>query len=244
MAHLIQDPYFRCEIDRDASSPAPQVSIWRGQHQCVIEGFSDDEEAPSSFRAGEVIIKHQLQGDRGHYSVLRMAYLKLNFAGFPHNVVAQITRHQDSAFLVQSNRYTGDRFIKVARGELQPEEVFYWRPVGKHFSREGFYERTEEMNLKRKKHCLECCQMYAEEIAAGVSYEDARGLIPYDFRQNFTMAGDLQAVFHWVDQRSKADSQLEVQTLTAMAFTQIKEWVPELASWYEQNRYGKARLAP
>lgn len=239
------DSFLRVLIDKDASSPNPQAAIWRGQHQCVIEGFAPDDPTPDSQRCGEIVIKHQLAGDRGHFSVLNKAFVSFNCAGFPHSVIAQITRHRDSAFLVQSNRYTGQRFVDVANGKATVESVFYFRIPGVYFDRAGNkYEYTEAMRLEDIADCAKACSKYADLIAVGMSEEHARDVISYNFRQNFSISSTLEATWHWLDQRSKKDSQLEIQILASMVMQELEAWAPELSAWYRNNRWGKARLAP
>lgn len=239
------DPHFKIILDRDASSPSPQIAIWRGQHQCVSEGFAAEQKAPTADRCGEVVIKHQLGSDRGHYSVLDMAYAKFDCKGFPHSVVSQITRHHQSHFLVQSGRYTGDRFSKCALNQIEVEEVFYARPVGIYRDRLGNkFEYTESDREADLGKCWLACRDYQAKVEAGCPYEMARDMIPYCFRQNFTFSGTLRKIFHLLDQRSKADAQLEIQILSQMVIDALTEWSPELANWYKGDRYGKARLAP
>lgn len=242
---LISDPHFKVVIDRDASSPNPQVAIWKGQHRCVSEKFLPDDKTPSPEKCGEAIIKHQLAGDRGHYSVLRKAFVSFQCLGFPHSVVSQITRHQDSGFLVQSMRYTGQRIIDCAEGKIPVEEVFYFRPPGKYSDRKGNkYDYTLAEITEDKKVSYDSAVRYARKIQEGHSEEHARDFLTYNFRQDFDISGDLQAVWHWIDQRSKADSQIEVRTFAWMALDCLKEFTPELTEWYLENRAGKARLAP
>lgn len=238
---LINDPYFRVEIDRHASSPGPEIGIWHGQHTCVAEGFSLDDAPPKE--PGNAIVKHQLKVE--HYSVLRFAYLVLHCSGFSHAVMTQIARHQDAAHLVQSGRYTGARFIKIANGEAPIESGFYFRPLGTYQDRGGHrYEYTEKDLEQDRVESLKSACLYADRISRGWAEEHARDGLRYNFRQNFAIAGDLQAVFHWLDQRSKADSQLEIQSLAAMAMERVIEFSPTLGTWYKESRYGKARLAP
>lgn len=238
------DRLFQVELDKDGSSPNPQVSIWKGQHMCVAEDW-EKVSIPSPESCGEIIIKHQLAGDRGHYSVLKMASVKFNCYNFPHSVVAQITRHADSNFLVQSNRYTGERFVDASAGLESVEEVFYLRPVGAYRDRDGssfFYtqeDRREDLDLIKI-----VCSRYAKRVNQGCPYEMARSIIPYDFRQNFTISGTLEATWHWLDQRSAKCSQLEIQSLAELIMTELDKWTPELSTWYKKNRYAKARLAP
>jgi thymidylate synthase (FAD) len=241
---LIDDPYFRVEIDRNSSSANPGAGIWYGQHVCVAEGFSLDDKLPSDPEGA--ILRHALKSEHSaHYSVLRYGYLALHCGGFPHSVMAQLTRHQDSAHLVQSGRYTGKRFLKVASGELPVQEVFYFRPIGQYQDRQGHkYEYTKSDLSYDMAHCRDACSVYSRRLKKGWAEEHARDCLPYNFRQNFAIAGDLQAVFHWLDQRSKADSQIEIQSLAAIAVERVIEFVPGLGRWYKDHRYGKARLAP
>lgn len=244
----IKDNRFRVCLDLAASSPDPQVAIWRGQHTCVSETFAFEDEPPLSQRCGEIIIKHQLAGDRGHFSVLRKAFVSFCCTGFPHSVVAQITRHQDSSFLVQSNRWTGERFVKVSNGELDEldlEEVFYFRPEGIYFDRNGNkYEYTHSLRERDLQNCAIACVDYKRKIKEGCPFEMARDLLPYNVRQNFDISCDLQACWHWLDQRTKADSQLEIQALAKLVLVQLQSWCPQLTDWYLENRYAKAKLAP
>ena len=240
------DRFFRVEIDEHGSSPSAQQAIWRAQHQCVDEGFAWDAKVPSADKAGQAIIKHELQGDRGHYSVLTPAYLVLHAQGFPHSVVSQITRHSDSHFLVQSGRYTSKRFCKVATADLEVDEVFYFRtPDKKYVDRQGHrYIYSKEDYVFDRHTCIESCIVYKERIDKGWAEEHARDMLPYNFRQNFMMAGNLQDVFHWLDQRSKSDSQFEIRSFAELAMAKVLEFAPELGNWYFENRYGRARLAP
>lgn len=237
----ITDPRFRVEIDWDGSSRSPERGIWRGQHTCVAEGFTMEDEPPVN--AGDAIIRHQLKVE--HFGVLRFGFLSLHCAGFPHSTMAQLTRHQDSAHLVQSGRYTSERFLKVANADIPLGDVFYFRPLGEYQDRSGNrYEYTMQDRIDDKRNCIRACKIYSRRIESGWAEEHARDMLPYNFRQNFSIAGDLQAVFHWLDQRSKKDSQLEIQALAKMAAARLVEFAPSLGEWYMNNRWGKARLAP
>lgn len=239
------DSRFKVSICPYATSPDIQRAIWSGQHQCVIERSTTLDEPPPSDKAGKAIIKHQLDGNRGHYSVLNMAFVKFDCSGFPHSVISQVTRHHENHFLVQSNRYTGDRFCKVARQELEVEDAFYLRPPGTYRDREGnsfeytFAERCEDLI-----EFFDTCCRYESKIRRRCPYEMARGIISYDFRQEFSMSGTLKQFWHLLDQRTKKDSQLEIQCLAQLMFEALIPVCPELSEWYKTYRYGKALLSP
>jgi len=244
MNNLINDPYFRAEICPYGTSQNIEKAIWQGQHICVSE---DARESQPPDNAGEAVIKHQLKVE--HWSVLNFASVTMRCFGFPHSVVAQITRHRDSAFLVQSNRYTGARFGSVYSSQ-DVEKVFYLRPPGTYHDRQsGKLEYTEANRCFDLDEAYQNINKYALKTMVDdyddiYPYEMARGLLMYDFRQDFTIHGTLKAYWHWLDQRTKKDSQLEIQILAYMVHNELKKVAPTLQQWYEDNRYGKARLAP
>lgn len=245
---------FKVELDLAASSPNPQIAIWNGGHICVSENYQHDQlterMADDSVKCGESIIKYQLAGDRGHYSCLNMAFVKLNCFGFPHSTVMQMVRHRDSAYndvasLVQSGRYTGARFIAVEGNYIDIEDVFYLRPPGVYRDRDGQeIVYTDEMRFADQLLIRQCCERYAYRVFQGMPYEMAREIIPYCFRQDFTISGTLEAVWHILDQRTKMDAELEVRVLADKIIETLMSYAPELMQWYVSNRYKKAKLAP
>lgn len=238
---LIQDPNFKVVLDQNASSPSPDKSIWSAQHVCVGEYFSPDSNIPEN--PGEAVIKHQLKVK--HWSVLNFGYAVLHFKGFPHDTVMQLVRHQDSKPLVQSMRYTGKRMMDLVDHPEKVEDVFYCTPVGKYPTRTGVYEVTEEYRKRYFSRAYESAVEYKRNIEVyGIPEEMSRRSLLSGYRQNFTMAGDIRAIFHWLDQRTVADSQIESVTLAYMALEELKKWSPVFFNWYEENRAGKNLLAP
>lgn len=73
---MIQDPYFKVLLDKNASSPNPELAIWNAQHICVAEKDAYRDSPKSN--PGKIVIKHQLEGNRGHYSVLAFAFAKID----------------------------------------------------------------------------------------------------------------------------------------------------------------------
>jgi thymidylate synthase (FAD) len=142
-------------------------------------------------------------------------------------------------------RYTGKRIIDCANLDIPVEDVFYFRPIGNYSDRQGNkYEYTNPDLMDDRAASYRSAVLYGEKIADGHSEEHARDLLTYNFRQDFDLSGDLQAIWHLLDQRTKSDSQIEVRTLAWMMLDCLKEFTPELTEWYLENRAGKARLAP
>jgi len=258
MRQVINDPHFRVDICKHGSSPAPDKAIWRAQHVCVSEDYAMDATIPEN--PAEAIIRHQLKVK--HWSVLEFGFVVLHFNGFPHDTVMQLVRHQDSKPLVQSMRYTGERMLGLVstdgstllpgqegfRGRCPTTEeidaLFYCQPAGAYTTRTGTYTVTEQQREAYLHRCWKSCCAYAEALSWGHPEESARRELKSGYRQNFTMAGSIRAVFHWLDQRTLSDTQIEAQTLAWMALDKLKVWSPELFTWYEENRAGKNQLAP
>jgi len=256
------DKHFRVEVI--SRTPNPQQLIWLSAHQCVCEGPAIDDPCPPEDKAGEYVVKHLLAGNRGHYSPLEAPQISFNVIGLNHRTMQQITRHRIGVhFSVQSLRYTGDRF--AALGEkfqdgyfnvLKPctwddetvqevENLYYLRPVGKYTDRDtGAYEYTKadrDIDLSR---CAQTAVWYFEGRQKNKSHEHCAGLLAMDVRQHWVMSANVRSLMHALDARTPSNAQLEAQWLCELIWPHFQEWAPSIASWYEKNRLGKARLAP
>jgi len=163
----------------------------------------------------------------------------LEVEGQWHNFVA------NGMVVHNSFRYTGQRIINVAQGKQDIEEVFYLRPVGNYTNRQGkryFYSETQRN--EDLKWCLEACKRYQQRIEEGLSEEHARGLIPFDARQNFVLSCNMRSLMHLLDLRWKKDAQLEAQKFCELLYVQFEKWSPAVAQWYKENRAKKAKLSP
>ena len=238
------DSKFRIEVVSQTANP--QSTCWIAMHQDYTEGFSlDNLGLISESSAGLSVFKNCLSSDRGHYGVLEHPQLCVNVGGFPHSTMQQLRTHRHLSFDVQSFRYTGQNIIDAAKGDKDVEDVFYLRPVGFYTDRKGKkYEYKEDMRAFDKTILFKSAERYAYQIEEGYAEEHARGLIPFDIRQNFVMSGNARSMLHLLDLRSKLDAQLECREFSELLFNVFKQWMPEVADWYEQKRYTRARLAP
>lgn len=236
---------FRVEVISKTLNP--QQVIYAALHQDYSEGFVFDEREswPAESKAGEIIVKRLLAGDRGHFGVTEHAHIVFNCGYFPHSVMQQVRTHRLMSFDCQSNRYTGQRIVDAANGKRDIEEVFYLRPVGHYSDRHGKrYEYTEWMRGRDLEWCFAAAMRYQQMMDGGVSEEHARGIIPFDVRQHFVMSLNARSLMHLLDLRAKSDAQLECQKLCELIMPHFREWMPEVAEWYEKSRLKKARLAP
>jgi thymidylate synthase (FAD) len=238
------DKFFRVGVINQMDFP--QQTCWYGMHQDYFEGSVLDVEAPEEGEAGRIAVKHLLLGNRGHFGPLEHVQIVFATAGFPHSVMQQARTHRVGvSFDVQSFRYTGSRIADAAHGIKALEEVFYLRPVGEYTNREGKrFNYTEERRLEDLELCAMLARQYAKRMDEGCPEEQARGVIPFDVRQNFVVSFNLRSVMHLLDLRSKGDAQLEIRQMCELMVPHLHEWAPEIFGWYESWRLGKARLAP
>lgn len=237
---------FRIELLGATSNP--QQLIWAAMHQDYSEDAVCDQrdKFPDETKAGELIIKHLLAGNKGHFGPLEHPQITVNVCGFPHSMMQQIRTHRVGiTFDVQSFRYSGTRIADVLKNKRELEDVFYLRPVGDYTNRQGKkYYYSPEQRQADLDWCLAACQRYAEHMAAGMAEEQARSIIPFDVRQHFVMSCNVRSLMHLLDLRWKKDAQLEAQQFAELLFTQFEQWAPAIAQWYRQNRAQKAKLSP
>lgn len=236
----------RFRVETLSRTTNPQILCWLAMHTDYFEGSVIDEIPPTEAKAGKIVVKRLLAGERGHYGPLEHPSISFATAGFPHSVMQQARTHRVGvSFDVQSMRYTGRRICHVATGLLDVEDVFYLRPVGEYRDRQGKrYEYTQAQRDHDLDECMMAARRYENKIAYGWAEEHARGMLPFDFRQNFVVSFSLRAALHFMDLRSKLDAQEEIRALCDLMWTQLEDWVPEIAAWYAQSRLHKARLAP
>lgn len=145
----------------------------------------------------------------------------------------------------QSQRYTGKRVLKVASGELNPQEVFYVRPPGFYTNRKGKkYDWTQDDYEDEHKFIVEGCKRYAAKYEKGMCEEHIRDYLAQAIRQNFVVSFNLRSVLHLMDLRAKLDAQLEIQALCEQMAPLVQKWSPNVWGYYEEKRLHKARLSP
>lgn len=238
------DPRF--EVAVLARTENPQTVAWLAAHQDYSEGAVCHEVAPPENECGRRVVKHLLAGGRGHFGPLEHPSITFNVVGFPHDVAVQARTHRIASFDIQSQRYTGQRVLQVAKGELDANEVFYLRqPLSTYKDRKGanyYYSTTEA--LVHTNTCIEAAKRYSELIEMGWAEEHARQLLPQNIRQHFVVTFNMRSLMHFLTIRGKADAQLEIQQLTELMLPHFQSWAPNVYEWFSSNQWKKGRLAP
>ena len=224
----------------------PEQVIWQAGKGDYSEVPVHKLKTPSPSDCGKWIVEQLLSNERGHYGPLEHPGITFSVSGYVHSVMVQARTHRVGvSFDVQSQRYTGKRVLKVASGELKPEDVFYVRPPGFYVNRSGKkYDWTEEDYHDELEWIVEGCKRYAVKYNKGMCEEHIRDYLAQAIRQNFVVSFNLRSVLHLLDLRAKFDAQLEIQALCEQLIPEVKQWAPNVWNYYEEKRLHKARLSP
>ena len=160
------DPLFKVEVL--SQTPNPQQTIYAGMHQDYAEAFVWDDRAsfPDEEKAGDLVIRNLLGGNRGHFGPLEHPQIVLNCGWFPHSTMQQIRTHRvgisfDVQCLAAETEVTfvktSGSLHKVMIGELYDlwangEKAVRERKVkGRSGEEPGEYRRDCKKRLKRMK---------------------------------------------------------------------------------------------
>jgi thymidylate synthase (FAD) len=229
-----------------ASMQQPATITYIAMHQDYCDELAVLTKIPNEQICGELVVKHLLSANRGHFGCLEHPQIVFNVGYFPHSTMQQLRTHRVGvSFDVQSFRYTGVKIAKVAEGLVNVEDVFYLRSVGFYTNRQGArYYYCEQQRQSDLQAILRACRSYAMVTKKGMPEEQARSLIPFDVRQHFVLSCNARSLMHLLDLRWKKDAQLECQQFCNLLFDQFLEWYPAVANWYSANRAKKAKLSP
>lgn len=221
----------------------PQRRIYLALHNDYTEDPCPTTDLPED-ECGRIAVRRLLSGDRGHYGPLEHATLQILLQA-DHDTMMQLRTHRIASFDVQSNRYTGQRFIDVATSQRVIHNVFHFRPVGTYRDRQGDpYVWTGADNDRLAIIYRNACHQYRDLRDKGVAEEHARQVLPGAFLQHATITMNARSWLHVLDMRLKPDAQYEIRWAMELLKDAVRKWIPEIATWYENHRLGKARLAP
>lgn len=236
----------RLEVVKLQAYPIPEQVIYQAGKCDYSETPIHYQDIPSPQKCGEWIVDQLLSNERGHWGPIEHPGITFSVSGYVHNVIVQARTHRVGiTFDVQSQRYTGKRVVKVAKREIDVEEVFYVRPAGFYTNRKGKkYEWTEENRQRKLGRILSECEEYADYYEQGMCEEHIRDYLPQAIRQNFVVSANLRSVLHLLDLRAKMDAQVEIQALCEQIAPELQKWAPNVWGYYEEKRLHKARLSP
>lgn len=176
---------------------------------------------------------------RGHWGPFEHPHITLGVKDLSRTAMAQITRHRQITFDVQSQRYVNfsvkDDPVKTPKSLVDDEHFTREMGATEIEDREVLREDFEEMSdtLVRR---------YETMVEAGVPKEDARFLLPTGTKVNLTMSMNARTILHIQNMRNAANAQWEARELSQKLFEEFKDWMPRTAELYEEH--GPQPLAP
>ncbi|MGY4522714.1 FAD-dependent thymidylate synthase [Thermostichus sp. MS-CIW-30] len=96
-------------------TPDPERVIYQAMHQDYSPDFVTSESRIPE-KHGEAVVRHLLEGNRGHYGPLEHPQITFGVGYFPHAVMQQARTHRVGiSFDVQSFRYTGQQIADLGK---------------------------------------------------------------------------------------------------------------------------------
>lgn len=171
------------------------------------------------------LLRHLIKKE--HYGPLEHVHASFNIEGMSRVVMAQATRHRLLSWDIQSQRY-----VDFTEPDYTVPESF---TNSEHYTRDDGQVDIEENELKKIKEAYNnsmnrSSNSYEWLVKEGVPKEDARYVLPTGMQVNAVMSGNLRALLHVVNMRSKGNVQSETMDLAQKVEREIKDWVPTVHS--------------
>lgn len=171
----------------------------------------------------------------GHTSTLEHIHFTFAVEGVSRALLAQLTRHRQLSFSVQSQRY--NKFSSDSRSGgfdyVVPDILDYQHERFKAYDEEKYrkeWNKTIEANevFEGLMHEIQCT--YDELVALGIPQEDARSVLPNAATVNLVMTGNLRSLLDFYSKRKHGNgAQNEIATFAEL----IKNEVIAVEPWTE-----------
>ena len=170
---------------------------------------------------GKRLMNHIVKS--GHTSTLESCHFSFTVEGVSRALLAQLTRHRQLSFSVQSQRY--NKFSSDSRsggfGYVTPKTVEEDTKVG-----DGYHEPA--MRDLFRGYMEQIQSMYDEMIHLGIPQEDARAVLPNAATCNLVTSGNLRAWLEFYSKRKKGNG---AQAEIAEFAERIKDAIVAVEPW-------------
>lgn len=240
------DKHFR--VEQIVATPHPQAVVYVAAKNDYSETFIGKLPNISEEKAGEKLEEMLWKSKtRPHLGPYEHPQITFSVGGYPHNVAMQLRTHRVGiTFDVQSQRYTGQRILKVVNGDLNFDDVFYLRSIGVYQNRQGRrFELTEPMRREKKEIIMATAKHYADYVGVfNEPEESARDILSQAIRQNFFVSMTARTLMHLILVRSAKDVQLECRNCIDKMLDHFDEWMPQTSILVREKFYIKGNLTP
>jgi len=210
------------------ATPEPEETICRaarndygGDATASFKDVMDGVDGDTIDDKKHTLLKHLIS--REHYGPLEHVHASFSVKGVSRVVMSQATRHRHLSFDIQSQRYCdfSDEDYAIPKSFTDPD----------HFTRDDgtvdMSEGKQEVGKWKFENAVESdIRTYENLVEDGFPKEDARYVLPTAMEVDMVVSGNLRALLHVVNMRSKADVQGETRELAESVSNEIEEWVP------------------
>lgn len=209
-------------------------------HKTALEVLETESEKYFGDRGqeGKRLFNHIVKS--GHTSTLEHINFTFTVEGVSRALLAQLTRHRQLSFSVQSQRY--NKFSSDSRSGgfdyVVPEILDYQHERFESYDEEKYtkeWNKTVEANevFESLMHEIQCA--YDELVELGIPQEDARSVLPNAATCNLVTSGNLRAWLEFYKKRKKGEgAQAEIAELAEHIKNAIVEVEPWTADYFEQ----------
>jgi thymidylate synthase (FAD) len=165
-------------------------------------------------------IKHQ------HWSIFEQAYCTFEIVT-SRAIAAQILRHRSFTFQEFSQRYSTATELEELQFRKQGKTN---RQVG-----DGEYPMSQNLDVQVMVHEAQqkCLKAYDKLIESGVARECARMVLPLNTQTTLYMSGSCRSFIHYIELRSKEDTQKEHREIALEMKKIFCETFPNIAKALE-----------
>lgn len=204
------------------------MTEWVGENS--FSEVMQDVEGDSLNEKKYNLLKHLIS--REHYGPLEHVHASFAIRGVSRVVMAQATRHRHLSFDIQSQRYCDFSEPEYSTPPSYTDPDHFTRDDG---TVEMTQEEQEEWRRFYKRSIAGGINDYERMVEEGIPKEDARYALPTAMQVNMVMSGNLRALLHVVNMRSKADVQAETRELAGGVSDEIERWVPTVYELVEER---------
>ena len=183
---------------------------------CARVSNPENQENPQVAKLLAYLIKH------GHWSVFEQANMILEI-NTSRAIAPQILRHRSFSFQEFSQRYS-------AATDFVPHRARRQDLKNRQNSIDDIEEGTQDWFLRSQQEIWKMSYAkYAEALEKGIAKESARALLPLNTATRLYMNGTVRSWIHYIQLRSKEDTQWEHREIALQSQKIFSENLPQVA---------------
>lgn len=159
----------------------------------------------------------------GHWSVFEQANLIVEITT-SRAIAPQILRHRSFSFQEFSQRYS-------AASSFVPHQARRQAKTNRQSSIDDLDAQTQNWFLQCQQEIWQLTySRYSEALEKGIAKESARALLPLNTSTRLYMNGTIRSWIHYIQLRTKPDTQLEHRRIAELCREIFKEHLPQISS--------------